>query len=440
MTSDGERPEPGAAGAARGFLGASVLVVAATTSGSVANFLFQWIAARTLSDGDFSLLAALLAVVTLAVLPGAPLSIAIVRRLAARGDRALPAGLAAARGTGIATGLVILGTVALLSTVVGGDRLHLAGRGGPLLWLAAAAAVVSWLAVAPELARAQAAGRFGRYGRGHALLSATRLGFGGGALLAGGGPGLAIAVLAIGPWLVRATLPRTAPDAEELRGGWLRTLLPLLAATGGLHALVVLDAVFVRVHFGESDPEGAGAYAACTTLARALYHLPFAATAVTVHRVARATARGEPRGRWLVGNLLLVTAAVGCGALVLGLFPETALRIFAGEGRYESAAPLLVRLLLPMALASIAAVPVHSLLAEGRRSPVVVLAVAPFVLAALLARTPERPEDLVPPLIGVQAATAGVLLALAAHSAFQSKGAGSSAGRPAENSREDEVG
>ena len=64
-----------------GILSASLLVVAATTSGSAANFLFQWIAARKLEPGDFSLLAAMLAVVTLAVLPGPPLAIAIVRRL-----------------------------------------------------------------------------------------------------------------------------------------------------------------------------------------------------------------------------------------------------------------------------------------------------------------------------------------------------------------------
>ena len=54
----------------RGTVAASLIVVAATAAGSGANFLFQWLAARRLSAADFSLLAAMLAVIAIALLPG----------------------------------------------------------------------------------------------------------------------------------------------------------------------------------------------------------------------------------------------------------------------------------------------------------------------------------------------------------------------------------
>ncbi len=390
-----------------GMLTASLLVVAATASGSAANFLFQWLAARRLDPGNFSLLAAMLALVTLAVLPGPPLAIAIVRRLS-RHPEGMPApSLGRARTLGIGTGLAILGAI-ILGAALGGDRLHLAAGGGGLLWFAAAAVTVSWLVVFPDLARVQASGDFGRYGRSHALLAATRLGFGGGALIAGAGPGIALLLLAPGPWLVHALL-RPRETGPALAGPSLRELLPLLAATGGLNALVAIDVVFARAHFGTSDPHAAGAYAVCATLARALFHLPFAATAVTVQRTAAAARAGQPHRNALLANLGIAVGMIGAGALLLGLLPQTALRIFAGEGRYEGESQLLVRLLLPMALASLAAVPAHYLLALGRRTPTVVLGIAPLVLAGLLARPISTPSELIPPLIGVQAITLAIL-------------------------------
>ncbi len=402
----------------RGAIRASLFVVLATGSGSAANFMYQWIAARSLDDDAFSLLAAMLAVITICVLPGPPLSIAIVRRLtSSRGSRvssplALPS-LAPARRVGIFAGLTILLAIGIGTSVVQSDRLHLSSGGGVLLWIAAAFVTVSWLVIYPDLARAQARGEFSRYGRSHALLSATRLGFGGGAILAGAEVWGALICLAPGPWLVRALLVRGVRTEGVLEAPWLRALLPMLAATGGLHALVVIDVVFARVHFGASDPTAAGAYAACATLARALFHLPFAATAVTVQRTAAARAEGRSHRSILLTNLGLVLVLVAIGGGFLATFPSTILDVFAGEGRYSAQAPWLRSLLVPMALASVAAVPAHYLLALGSRAPVYVLGIAPFVLAGLLARPPETPAGLIPPLIAVIGAVAAILLVCA---------------------------
>ena len=66
-----------------------------------------------------------------------------------------------------------------------------------------------------------------------------------------------------------------------------------------------------------------------------------------------------------------------------------------------------------MALASVAAVPTHYLLALGARAPVYVLGIAPFVLVALLARPPETPAGLIPPVTMVIGAVAVILLGIA---------------------------
>jgi len=398
-------------------------VVVATAAGSAANFLFQWLAARRLDGGDFSLLAAMLAIVMIALLPGAPLGIAIVRRLvaerpdgrsAAPGTPASAPGLARARRAGIGAGLAILAAIGAASAL-GGDRLHVAGEGAPLLWLAAAVATVSWLSIVPELARLQAAGHFGLYGRTQALLAASRFLLGGGALLAGAGPGIALLCLAPGPWLVRATLPRVR-TGEELRVPWLRELAGPFAATSGLQALIVLDVIFARGHFAAADPLAAGSYALCATLARAIFHLPYAITAVTVQRTAAAVAAGLPRHGILLSNLGIAALLVAGGAIVLGGFPRTAIEVFAGRQPEAGEVDLLRRLLVPMALASLAAVPAHFLLAIGSRAPLWILGAAPLALAALLARPVSAPEELVPPLIFIQGATLAALLAAAVSS------------------------
>ena len=400
----------------RGTVAASLVVVAATAAGSVANFLFQWLAARRLDAGDFSLLAAMLAIVTVALLPGAPLGIAIVRRLIAERSAGAGApdavpGLARARRTGIGAGLALLAAIGAASAL-GGDRLHVGGSGWPLLWLGAAAATASWLAIVPELSRVQAAGRFASYGRAQMLLAASRLLFGGGALLLGAGPAVALLCLAPGPWLVRATLPRTGA-AEELRVPWLRELAGPFAATGGLHALIVLDVVFARAHFAAEDPAAAGSYAICSTLARALFHLPYAITAVTVQRTSAAAAAGLPRRGILLSNLGIAALLVAGGVGILGGFPGLAIEVFSGRDASDAEMELLRRLLLPMALASLAAVPAHFLLALGRRSPLWILGAAPLALAILLARPVASPEELVPPLIVVEGLTLAALLAAA---------------------------
>jgi len=409
-----------------GGVRASLLVVAATAGGSIASFLLQAIAARQLDPDGFSLFAALLALLAIALLPGPPISLAIVRHL---GDApGTPPRFAprAARTAAIVAGLSLLGA-ALLGTLLppgGVDRLHLGDRPMLPMWGALIAAVVAGLWIQPSLARLQAAGEFARYGAAQAGLSVGRLGLAGGALALDAPLGVVLLALAAGPLLVqRCIRPRPVPGSRELtakeRGGstlaWLRRLLPLLAALGGLQALVLLDVVFARAHFGESDPQQAGAYAASATLARALFHLPYAVTAVLVQRTVHAPGAGAARRgaqrKALLESLLVTSGLVGIGAAILAIAPTTALEIFGGEERYAEGARWLVGLLVPMGLAAIGAVPAHSLLARGSSTPVWILGISAPLLAVLLAIPPEAPDALIARSSAViGAATAAMLL------------------------------
>ncbi len=394
----------------RGTLAASLFVIAATTSGSAANFLFQWIAARQLDPGQFSLLTAMLAIITICVLPGPPLAIAIVRKLSRIKVEDSPPRLTSARHTGAAMGAILLTGIVLFAAGIDGDQLHLASGGGVFTWIAAAVATMAWLGVFPDLARVQASGDFRRYGLSHALLAGFRLGLGGGALLAGGSIWVVLLCLAPAPVIVRFFLRPKMRSESQLPGPWFRDLFPVLAATGGLHALVTLDVIFARAHFGVSSPEQAGAYAACAVLARALFHIPFAATAVTVQRTARADAQGRSHRRILGSNLALVTVLITIGGAILFFFPETALTIFAGDDRYASQANLLQKLLVPTAIASFVAVPTHYLLALGSKVPSIVLGIAPCLLAFWLSIAPESPAGLIPPMTTILTLSGAVLL------------------------------
>ena len=401
--------EPTSRGTTSSAVRASLLVIAATGSGSAANFLFQWFAARSFDRDDFSLFAALLAVVTLGVLPGPPAAIAIVRALADIGGSVFAVGLSAARRAILSAGGTIIAVVALAVLLSG-----VPGFGAPLpasgLFLCVLVTTLSWLVIYPDLARVQAAGDFRRYGGAHARLSLTRLGFGGIALLLDAPVFVVVLAIAIGPWWVRSWLRHTPAAGPPLERPWLRTILPALAATGGLHALVVIDVIFARLHFAENDPRAAGSYAAAATLSRILFHLPFAATAVTVQRTAAATARGENPRSALWTNLALGAALVAVSGGILAAMPGLALRVFAGADLDPGSVEWLRRLLIPMGLASLAAVPAHYLLALGSRLPVVLLGVAPFVLAAWLSRAPADPGGLITPLTGTFATVGAVLL------------------------------
>ena len=394
----------------RGTIAASLFVIAATASGSAANFLFQWLAARQLDPDRFSLLTAMLAIITICVLPGPPLAIAIVRKLSRADREESPPRLTSARHTGIAMGAVLLTGIVLLAAGIDGDQLHLASGGGVFTWIAAAVATIAWLGVFPDLARVQASGNFRRYGRSHALLAGFRLGLGGGALLAGGNIWLVLLCLAPAPIIVRLLVRPKVRSESQLPGPWFRELFPVLAATGGLHALVTLDVIFARAHFGVTTPELAGAYAACAVLARALFHIPFAATAVTVQRTAIADARGMSHRRILGSNLALVAVLVTIGGAILFLFPEMILRIFAGDNRYQAQADLLQKLLVPTAIASFVAVPTHYLLALGSKVPAMVLGIAPGILAFWLSTAPESPSGLITQMTTVLTVSGGVLM------------------------------
>jgi O-antigen/teichoic acid export membrane protein len=399
-------PEQAEAASPSALVGSGVLLAAAVAVANAMNAVFQLALARVLDPSEYSLLAALLAVVLVGAVPPLALQATTARAVArqlAQGQPMLAGALL--RGTlrsVLAWSGALLGLTALLVPAAAALGLE-----QPLPIAATAATVAVALAVPVVWGGLQGAGRFPALAAAHLLFAGSRLVAGLGIGLAGGGVGAVM--LGVAGATALTALATFRPLAPLVRGaapgrGGAPALRPNAAAALGLTALGALsmsDLVVAKLAF--SGPV-AGDYAAASVAARALLLVPIAVTTVLFPRVATLGDRRRERRHLLVG--LLVVG--GAGAALTGLLWAWAgpLLELAFGGAYREGEAWLGPLSLAMALYALATVYLYHYLSLGRaRFSLVLLALLGGQIAAL-AVLHARPAD----LVGVQIVSAAVTL------------------------------
>lgn len=381
---------PGIRGSLATLGRAGLAVTAATAAANLLAYLPPVLAARRLAPADLGALAAALALVAIATMPGVGLQTAVAVATARSG-----APVAAARQAWLCA--LTCGAVLLLGTPVLAAALRLPLVLPPLL---AAMTVPAVLAGWP-LGLLQGSERFGRLAAGTVLLALGR--YAGVLLGLAAGLGLTgtFALGALVAWLLppalrwlpgisagdgspsgdRATAPAT--PGVELRGRSVFT-----AASASLAILVAsyADLILARRLL---PPSESGAYAVGAVLTRAAIWAPQVVTIVALPKLVR----GGPALR--IGLALVA----GCGAVLVtgaALTGDLLIRAVGGT-RYATLAHLAPYFVLVGALYALTVLLVNAQLAAGARRPaagvwaalavlvVVVAIVRPATVAGLLA-------------------------------------------------------
>jgi O-antigen/teichoic acid export membrane protein len=308
-TSSAESRAPAESGARSGALLATSALVATGL-----NYVFLLTAGRILGDDDYGDLAALLALLTVVLLPTGAVQLAVSREISRRIALGDEEGAAAFSWATLRLGLlatVPLVAALLLLTFPLRELLNIESTG-------AVALAVSGLLVA--LAFPIAMGALQGFQRFHAVAAMYVTPFAlrvallavvawagyrlGGAVLAAAGGGIASTVVAIA--LLRAPLRRGAQATRPTLRPFLRYLGPVVVGLMGIAVLTNVDLLVVQARF----PDDAGAYAAASALARVAFFLPATILAVLFPRTAARQARGEDTAD-ILGRTFLVTAAFG---------------------------------------------------------------------------------------------------------------------------------
>jgi O-antigen/teichoic acid export membrane protein len=307
-----DRPQSGARSGA--------LLAAASAVSIVVTYVFLLAAGRLLGSDVYGSLAALLALVTLVLIPAGALQMAISREVSrhiASGDPTAASRLVRGtlRASLIATvplvavglllaaplshvlhigdvGVVVLAVLTLSTALVypltmgvlqGFHRFH----------VVAALYVLPWVTRLLLLAVVAAAG----YRLGGAVL----------ATLAG-----AVVAAVAGVVLMRPSLRESGPLPRAELVAFLRYLRPVAVGLVGIALLSHVDLLIVKARFSGNE---AGAYAAASAFARVGFFLPATILAVLFPRTAARQARGDETED-ILGRSLLATAGF-CGLLAL---------------------------------------------------------------------------------------------------------------------------
>jgi O-antigen/teichoic acid export membrane protein len=295
------------------------LIAAASLVATGLNYVFLLAVGRTLGPDSYGDFAALLALLTVVLLPSSAVQLAVSREVSRRvatGD--------ADGAEAFSRGMFRLGLIATAPLLAAGLVFVIPLR--DLLGIQSTSAVV--IAVSGLLAALLfpiATGVLQGYQRFHSIALlyvlpfALRLGFLallawvgyrlGGALFAAVAGGVVSTVVAIG--LLRETLRRGAQTARPAFGPFLRYLWPVVVGLIGIAVLTNVDLLVVKARF----PDDAGEYAAAAAFARVAFFLPATILAVLFPRTAERQARGEDTAD-ILGRSLIVTAAFG-GLLAL---------------------------------------------------------------------------------------------------------------------------
>ncbi len=371
------------------------------------NAVFQFSLARILDPAEYSLLAALFAVVLIGAVPPLAFQATTARSVASKlaEGRTAEAGVFL-RGTlrsVLAWTAVLLLLAAALAAV--GAALGLAQ---PLAIGATAATVAIALVIPVVWGGLQGAGRFRDLALATLLFAGTRLAAGVVIGKAGGGVGAVMLGVAGATALTAAVslvplrgLLRLTDSARPVRRR-LATLPNAGAAVGltTLAALATTDLLVAKLAFTGGT---AGDYAAASVGARVLLLIPIAVTTVLFPRVATLRDRGRERAHLRAGLLVVgITGAVATA--LLWTFAEPLINLTFGS-KYDDAAPWLGPLSLAMALYALATVYLYHFLSLGRSRFALCLVGILAVQLAIFGAFHASPRELIGIQIGVSAVT-----------------------------------
>jgi O-antigen/teichoic acid export membrane protein len=395
------------AGARRALIGSGLVLALAVGLANALNAVFQFALARILERGEYSLLAALFAVVLIGAVPPLAFQATTARSVAS----------SLAEGGGAEAGLVLRGTLRsvviwtaallVLTAVlvpVGGAL----GMAHPLAIGATAATVAIALVIPVVWGGLQGAGRFRDLAVATLLFAGTRLAAGLAIGAAGGGVGAVMLGVAGATALTALVSLLPLRGLLALTGGAQRprrrlATLPNAAAAVGLTALTALatsDLLVAKLAFASNR---AGDYAAASVGARVLLLIPIAVTTVLFPRVATLRDRQRERAHLLAG-LLTVGIAAALATALLWTLAKPLIDLTFGS-KYDHAASWLGPLSLAMALYALATVYLYHFLSLGRSRFALCLAGLLAAQLAIFGALHGSPRELIGVQIGVSAAT-----------------------------------
>lgn len=394
--------------ARRALIGSGLLLAVAVGVANALNAVFQFALARILERGDYSLLAALFAVVLIGAVPPLAFQATTARNVASN----------LAEGRETEAGAYLLGLLRSVLVWTAGLLVLTAvlvpigaafGLAHPLAVAATAATVAIALVIPIVWGGLQGANRFRDLAYATLLFAGSRLAAGLAIGAAGGGVGAVMLGVA------GATAATAAVSVLPLRGllartGWTGLVrrerlatLPNAGAAVGLTALTALatsDLLVAKLAFTSSR---AGDYAAASVGARVLLLIPIAVTTVLFPRVAILRDKERERAHLLAGLAAVGITAAAATALLWTL-AKPLIDITFGA-KYDRAASWLGPLSLAMALYALATVYLYHFLSLGRSRFAAVIAVLLAVQLAIFGALHGSPRDLIGVQIGVSAAT-----------------------------------
>ncbi len=394
-------------GARRALIGSGLLLALAVGLANALNAVFQFALARILERGEYSLLAALFAVVLIGAVPPLAFQATTARSVAS----SLAEGRDREAGTHLRGTLrsVLVWTAALLVlTAVLVPIGAAAGLDEPLAIAATAATVAIALVIPVVWGGLQGAHRFRDLAGATLLFAGSRLAAG----LVIGAAGGSVGAVMLG--VAAATAVTAALSLLPLRGLLARTAgadlprlrlatLPNAGAAVGLTALTALatsDLLVAKLAF----PSGqAGDYAAASVGARVMLLIPIAVTTVLFPRVATLRDRRRERTHLLAG-LLAVGITAALATVLLWTFATPLIEVTFGA-KYSDAASWLGPLSLAMAMYALATVYLYHFLSLGRSRFSLVLTGLLAAQLVIFALVHGSPRELIGVQIGVSAAT-----------------------------------
>jgi O-antigen/teichoic acid export membrane protein len=343
----------------RRFLRNNLLILILLNSSNVFNYLFQLVAGRSLTTGDFGSFNALN---SLAVLLSAP--VAVLPLVFSRYTVKLEA-----KGLGQIKNLLVEGfrwlvfiagalfLIGLASIPWLKDFLHLQENIPIVIMLAQ---LTLSLLFPVLLGVIQGLHRFTAFGICGGSVSLVRLlsgllfvfslGWGVNGALLSGAIGTFVA-MGIGLWALRDILKVPAePLPHDLFSEMRKYSFPVFLSTTMVMALGNLDIVLVK-HY--CSPEEAGLYSIAAILGRIALYLPGVLIIVLFPEAAKAQTTGNEDSRILWVSLGLTALLGGSFALACTLWPEPIIVLLFGE-KYQTAAELLTTISIAMALLAVA--------------------------------------------------------------------------------------